>query len=158
MKPNIGIDSANLKNSSKVLSKILADLMVIYVKTLNYHWNVRGHHFGALHAFFKGHYEKYAEMIDEVAERIRTLGEDAPGSMKAFLQEASLKEHEGGVPKEKEMLEHLLNDQEHMICSLRKEVDETAESCHDMGTSDFLTQLLSTFEQTAWMTRAHLES
>ena len=157
MEPRIGIENSDIKKSASLLSNILADEVVLYIKTLNYHWNVRGHHFGPLHKLFKKQYEKLSELIDEIAERIRTLGQDAPGSMKEFLELTSLSEHLGVPPKEKEMLKNLLHDQEKIITCLRKAVDKTAEEYHDMGTSDFLTGLLTSHEQVAWMTRMHLE-
>ena len=95
MEPRIGIENSDLKKSASLLSNILADEVVLYIKTLNYHWNVRGHHFGPLHKLFKKQYEKLSELIDEIAERIRTLGQDAPGSMKEFLELTSLSEHLG---------------------------------------------------------------
>ncbi|MCH9632196.1 MAG: DNA protection during starvation protein 2 [Chlamydiae bacterium] len=157
MEPKIGIEKDSLKKSSDLLNRILADEMVLYVKTLNYHWNVRGHHFGPLHKLFKDQYEKLALWVDEIAERVRILGQDAPGTMKEFLELTHLEEHKGATPSEKEMLKSLLDDQEKIIVNLRKGVDLTGEEFHDMGTSDFLTQLMSDHEQIAWMTRAHLE-
>ncbi len=157
MEPKIGIEKDNLLKSSSLLRKVLADEMVLYVKTLNYHWNVRGHHFGPLHKLFKKQYEKLAEWVDEIAERVRVLGQDAPGTMKEFLELTDLDEHKGPRPSEKDMIKNLLNDQEKIIVNLRKAVDITGEELRDMGTSDFLTQLMSNHEQIAWMTRAHLE-
>lgn len=157
MEPKIGIESSKQKESAKMLSKLLADEMILYVKTLNYHWNVRGLHFGSLHKLFKKQYEKLSAWIDEIAERIRTIGGDAPGTMSEFIKMSSLKEHPGERPSEKEMLKNLLDDQESLICSFRKGVDASQEEFHDVGTSDFLTSLLEGHEQIAWMTRAHLE-
>ena len=157
MEPKIGIEKGNLLKSSDLLRKVLADEMVLYVKTLNYHWNVRGHHFGPLHQLFKDQYEKLALWVDEIAERIRILGQDSPGTMKEFLELTDLEEHKGALPNEKEMLKNLLYDQEKIIVNLRRGIDVTGEELGDMGTSDFLTQLMSNHEQVAWMTRAHLE-
>ncbi len=157
MEPKIGIEKNNEKQSAKMLSVLLADEMVLYVKTLNFHWNVRGVHFGALHLLFKNQYEKLEEFIDAIAERVRTIGSDAPGTMHEFLELSTLKEHPKKRPNEKEMLTELLSDQESVIRSLRKGIDLSVEEYKDVGTSDFLTQLLSSHEQIAWMTRAHLE-
>lgn len=157
MEPKIGIETNHQHGSVKMLSKHLADEMILYIKTLNYHWNVRGVHFGPLHKLFKKQYEKLSSWIDEIAERIRTVGGDAPGTMKEFIEIAGLKEHPGVRPTEKEMLKNLLDDQEAIIRSFRKGIDISQDEFHDAGTSDFLTALLEGHEQMAWMTRAHLE-
>lgn len=157
MEPKIGLEKDHQRKSAKMLSKLLADEMILYVKTLNYHWNVRGVHFGPLHKLFKKQYEKFSEWIDEIAERIRTIGADAPGTMKEFIEISQLKENPTERPTDKEMLKNLLDDQETVIRFLRKGVDLSAEEYHDVGTSDFLTSLLEGHEQMAWMTRSHLE-
>lgn len=157
MEPKIGIETNHQHECVKMLSQALADEMILYVKTLNYHWNVRGLHFGPLHKLFKKQYEKLSSWIDEIAERIRTLGGDAPGTMQEFIKISKLKEHPGVRPTEKEMLKNLLDDQEAIIRSFRKGIDMAQDKFHDVGTSDFLTSLLEGHEQIAWMTRAHLE-
>lgn len=157
MDPKIGIEQTGIKHSVKLLKKILADQMVIYIKTLNFHWNVRGVHFNSLHKLFEGHYTQYAEWVDMVAEHIRILGHDAPGSMKEFIELSDLKEYHGTRLSDKEMLQNLLTDQESIIRSLRDGVDIAMDQDHDVGTSDFFTELLREYEKIAWMTRAHLE-
>lgn len=158
MKLNIGLKEHEHEQSAQKLKTILADQMVLYVKTLNFHWNVKGENFGPLHQFFQQHYEQYANFLDEIAERIQILGHAAPGSMGQLLKLATLKEHEAQTPSAKEMLKILLQDQQHYISLLREAVDYTMDECHDAGTSDFLTSLLASIEKIAWMTRSHLES
>lgn len=157
MEPKIGIDAEMMAKSAQLLGHILADEMVLYIKTLNYHWNIRGLHFGSLHLFLEKQYEQLSGWVDEIAERIRFLGHNAPGTMQEFLALTQLKEEPKERPIEKEMIKHLLLDQEKIIVHLRKGIDLTAEKYHDTGTSDFLTSLLREHEKMAWMTRAHLE-
>jgi starvation-inducible DNA-binding protein len=158
MEAKLGIDKENIKGSTKLLSVLLADETVLYIKALNFHWNVRGFHFGSLHKLFKKQYEGLAEWIDMIAERIRMLGEYAPGSMKEFLELTRLDEHKGGCTTEKGMLSSLLADHEAIIRLLRVDIEVAADRYKDIGTSDYFTELLRNHEQMAWILRVHLES
>ena len=89
---NLGLSQKALKAEVVLLNAILSDETVLYIKTLNYHWNVEGPHFGELHKFFAAQYEEVADIMDAVAERARALGGNACGSMKEFLSLARLKE------------------------------------------------------------------
>lgn len=156
MKPNIGLSTKARDAVIETLSVLLADEHVIYVKSRNFHWNVTGPHFGPLHALFESHYTALAETIDEIAERIRSLGGTAPGSMAAFLKTARLSEDTGKPPKDSEMIGRLLADHEAVIRSLREAI-AIASKHEDEGTADFLTGLLEAHEKTAWMLRSHLD-
>ena len=98
MKPNIGISEKNLEGVIKILSTLLADEYVLYTKARNYHWNVVGMQFNELHKFFQSLYEELNEYVDDVAERIRTLGGNAVATLKEFLELTRLKEHPGEYP------------------------------------------------------------
>jgi ABC-type Fe3+ transport system substrate-binding protein len=71
---NIGISEENRKQIASGLSKLLADTYTLYLKTHNYHWNVTGPHFQTLHVMFEGQYNELALAVDQIAERIRSLG------------------------------------------------------------------------------------
>lgn len=155
MKPNLGLSAKARESVIDALAVVLADEHVLYVKTRNFHWNVTGPHFGALHAFFETQYDSLSETIDEVAERIRALGGTAPGSMAAFLKLARLSEDTGKPPKDLEMIASLLADHESIARELRGAIDLAGKN-EDEGTADFLTGLLEAHEKSAWMLRAHL--
>lgn len=156
MNTNIGLTSDQRKGVGGILSALLADQHVLYVKTRNYHWNVTGPHFHDLHTFLEAQYDQLAESIDEVAERIRSLGGVAPGAMADFLKLARLKESVGSPPDWRTMLGNLLADHEATIRQLRGDVERCAAEFGDAGTQDFLTGLMESHEKTAWMLRAHL--
>ena len=103
---NIGIESTHRQNVAKQLSKFLADTYALYLKTQNFHWNVTGPHFDSMHAMFAGQYEDLANAVDEIAERIRILGERAPGSFAEFSQLTDIKEQT--AERAEEMLKQLL--------------------------------------------------
>jgi starvation-inducible DNA-binding protein len=155
MKPNIGISDKNLGHITDILTNVLADAMILYVKTRKFHWNVSGESFMELHKLFEKQYDDLAESIDEIAERINKLGGKTIGTMQEFLESATLKETPSKYPGSKEMIRELLKDHETVIQLLRKAVDECADKYKDAGTADFLTGLLEQHETIAWTLRRY---
>jgi len=153
---NIGMPKKDRDSVAEILSTLLADQHTMYIKLRNYHWNVEGMHFQALHDMFQEQYEQLEKFIDDTAERIRALGHYSPGSMEEFRKMARLQETSNLGGDAKKMLENLLADHEMIIQTLRVDVDETADKFHDMGNSDFLTALMEEHEKMAWMLRSHL--
>ncbi len=142
--------------SVNVLKELLANAYVLSVKIQNFHWNVEDVRFHMLHDFFSEQYSSLIEEIDKIAERIRMLGEYAPGSMAASLDIAILKEatssHNG-----KEMLRQLTEDHSAIIDILRKSIELVAKT-QDQGTLDFLIGCLQQHEKMAWMANSHLKT
>src|SRR5947199_4528758 len=101
---NIGISRDNQQAVASILNALLADEYMLYTKTRNYHWNVVGPQFNDLHKFFEGQYGELNEVIDDVAERARTLGGAAMATLTEFRDSARLKEHPGQYPAAEEML------------------------------------------------------
>lgn len=153
---HIGLDAKTRGQAVKLLSAILADQHVLYAKTRNFHWNLTGHRFHTLHAFFETQYEALAEAIDKTAERIRMLGSASPGSMKEFLALATLQETPGALVNGDHAIAALRDDHEASARELRKAVDLLDEA-GDAGTADFLTGLLQSHEEAAWMLRSFLD-
>ena len=156
MTPDIGITSKHLHKSITILSPILADEMVLYVKTRTFHWNVSGESFMELHKLFEGQYAELEETIDSVAERISKLGGRTIGTMKEFSDLTRLKEMPDVYPVQKEMIKELLGDHETVIIQLRKDIEACNEKDKDAGTADFLTGLMEQHETTAWKLRRYL--
>lgn len=156
-KLEIGINEVNRESVAFLLNKLLADEHVLYIKTRNYHWNVRGMHFQSLHKLFEAQYEDLADMIDDIAERVRALGHYAVAAMKDYVQLARLLETNHIDGSAELMLKNLVTDHETVIRILRENLIEDAEKYHDLGTSDFITGLMEKHEKMAWMIRAYLE-
>ena len=95
---NIGISESNRDSIVKILNAVLSDEYVLYTKTRNYHWNVVGPQFNDLHKFFEGQFEALNEIVDDVAERARSLGGKAYGTLAEFSQHTRLKEQPGKQP------------------------------------------------------------
>lgn len=155
-KPEIGILERDLQAVAAILRTLLADEFVLYVKTRNFHWNVVGPQFSEYHALFQRQYEALDEIVDDLAERIRTLGQVSPASLREFSAEARLKDVPGQTIPAESMLELLLEDHESLIRALRKDLQICVDRYHDAGTSDFLTGLMEKHEKTAWMLRSFL--
>ena len=156
MKPNIGIKDAQRAGVVEILDTLLADEYLLYTKTRNYHWNVEGLQFNDLHKFFEAQYEALDEFIDEVAERARSLGGRALGTLAEFSQRTRLKEEPKKTPDAKQMLANLLADHESVIRELRADLQTALDKYGDAGTSDFLTGLMEKHEKMAWMLRSYL--
>ena len=155
MKPNIGIEENDRIKVAEGLSVLLADSYTLYLKTQNYHWNVTGPMFQTLHSMFETQYTDLAAAVDQIAERIRSLGERAPGSYGEFGKLSSIKE-ETGTPSAREMISNLVIGNETIVSSARK-IFPVAEKASDESTCDLLTQRMQTHEKTAWMLRSMLE-
>lgn len=151
----IGIKKEDLEKNAQILNSILADEFLLYVKTRNFHWNVKGPQFMGMHKFFESQYNEIEEVIDEVAERVRTLGMRPYSSMKEFLDNSKLKENIEEKDKNS-MVKELLNDYETIIRELRNSIEEVSET-KDHGTEGFIANLIEKHEKTAWMLRSSLE-
>lgn len=157
MKPNLGISAKNLDSVNEVLNKVLADGNVLYIKLRKFHWNLSGDNFMELHLLFEDQYTAVAEAIDEVAERISTLGGVAIGTTSEFAKMSQLKENPGKLPSNQEMLKELVADHESIVKSLRKNLDTVEEKFGDAGTSDFLNGLMQQHEKMAWKLRKYFK-
>lgn len=156
MEPNIGISKENLKQVAHALNAILADEYLLYTKTRNAHWNVEGPDFHSKHLFFESQYQQLDEIMDSVAERIRSLGHYAPATLKGFLSLTHLSETLHNVNDSIGFIKELLNDHESLIIHLRENINVFANDYKDAGTSDYITGLMETHEKMAWMLRSHL--
>ncbi|RMG50902.1 MAG: DNA starvation/stationary phase protection protein [Acidobacteria bacterium] len=157
MAANIGLTDEQRQGVIQILNTLLADEYVLYTKTRNAHWNVVGPHFSQLHSFFEEQYQQLEQIIDDVAERVRSLDGRAWGTLREFVEQTRLRENPGSYPGAREMLADLLADHETIIRHLREDLETCEKEYHDMGTNDFLTGLMETHEKMAWMLRAHLE-
>ena len=106
---DIGIPEKKRLKIADGLSGLLADTYTLYLKTHNFHWNVTGPMFNTLHTMFETEYNELALAVDQIAERIRSLGVYAPGSYKQFLTLTSLEE-ETDVPSAEDMVLQLVKD------------------------------------------------
>ena len=95
MDVDIGIEDAAREEIAGKLELLLADTYTLYLKSQNYHWNVTGPMFRTLHLMFEEHYIELRDAVDEVAERIRSLGYVSPGSYQQFAALTQIPEGSG---------------------------------------------------------------
>ena len=155
---DIGISGKDRKHIAKELSKVLADSFTLYLKTHNFHWNVTGPMFNSLHVMFETQYTEQWGALDEIAERIRALGFNAPGSYGEFTRLSSIAEEAGATDTAdwREMVRQLVAGNEAVCRTARKALD-VADDADDEPTEDLLTQRLQTHEKYAWMLRSLLQ-
>ncbi len=151
---DIGISESDRLAIASELERVLADTYTLYLKTHNYHWNVTGPMFNTLHLMFEDQYNELWMAVDLIAERIRSLGEFAPGSSARFAELTSIAEA-GSVPTAEEMLADLVAGHE-AVARTSRIAFTAAETASDQPTADLLTQRLQIHEKTAWMLRSML--
>lgn len=147
-----GMSKAEQDQIVDALSRVLADTYTLYLKTHNFHWNVRGPMFMTLHTLFETHYNELALAVDEIAERIRSLGHLAPGSYAKFAELTVIKEASENT-KAADMIESLKQDHETLARRLR-EFFPRVEDANDQVSADLFTRRMEVHEKTAWMLRS----
>jgi starvation-inducible DNA-binding protein len=153
---DIGISAGERQKIAQGLSHLLADTYTLYLKTHNFHWNVKGPMFQTLHLMFEAQYNELALAVDLIAERIRALGFPAPGTYSEYAKLSSIAETPG-VPEATEMIRLLVEGQEAVVRTARALMPQ-ADAAGDEPSADLLTQRMQVHEKTAWMLRSLLET
>ena len=141
-----------LQNS---LEKLLADSYTLYLKTQNFHWNVKGSNFHMYHAMFMVFYTDLSTAVDLLAERLRALGHRAPGSYAEFDKLTSIKENTKDLSA-MQMVKELLKDNE-MLAKDADRLRKAAEANDDQGTADIAIGRLQIHQKNAWMLKSSLD-
>ncbi len=152
---NIGIDADSRKSMAEYLSTVLADSYLLLLKTHYYHWNVTGEHFQSLHTMFETQYNELFAAVDEVAERIRSLGFIAPGTYHEYAELSTIAEDKSLPDSWKDMVNNLVEAHEAIARKLHEGIAIAGEAGDDT-TTDLLTGRLAAHEKTAWMLRSLL--
>lgn len=142
------------KSVIEELKKVLANSYLLYLKTQNYHWNVTGPQFNGLHKMFEEQYDDLAEAIDEIAERIRILGEKAPGTFSAYKKLAVIEDGDEDLSS-KDMIKQLADDQKKIGEVIDKAL-KAAEKAGDNVTLDLMSERLAVHQKNAWMLKSSM--
>ena len=154
---DIGLSDGERRKVADGLSRFLADAYTLYLKTHNFHWNVTGPMFNTLHTMFEAQYNEQWTALDEIAERIRALGFNAPGSYTEFARLSSIAEEPlGDTGDWREMVRQLTVGNE-AVCRTARKVLQGADKAGDDPSVDLLTQRLQMHEKYAWMLRSLLQ-
>lgn len=151
---NIGLTEKARQQISDGLLKLLAETYALYLKTQNFHWNVKCTEFFSLHLLFEKQYEEMSGATDEIAERVRALGFFVDASFSSFSELCGIPE-EKKVLTSKEMLKHLIDGHETLIRDTRH-LALVCEKEKDHGTIDLLGRRLIAHEKFVWMLRESL--
>lgn len=136
------------------LSQTLAEEYLLMLKTQNFHWNVQGPLFYSLHMLFEQHYTFLATQVDEVAERIRALGERAPGSYREFIKLSKVEEAPDDRLSASRMIDILTADHESIVKRLT-DFRAQAEEVDDNTTVSIYDGLINFHQKAAWMISSH---
>ena len=152
---DIGLEIKDSKVLAKKLNELLANYEIYYQNLRNFHWNVTGPNFFELHAKFEELYNAANLGIDEVAERILTLGIRPLSSFEEYINHAAIKEAKE-MHEAKEMVE-IVRDNLNTLLSLEREVLEIAAEQNDEGTVSMMSEYITGKEKVVWMLSAYLK-
>ena len=152
---NIGISDKDREQIAKQLMRLQADTYTLYLQTHNFHWNVSGELFRELHLMFEEQYNELSLAVDEIAERIRTLGFHAPGTCQSFASLSAIDEVEG-VPEAKQMIS-ILNRSHETIVNTCRQTLIVAQQAQDESSIALISDRMRVHEKTAWMLRTLLD-
>ena len=138
----------------KELNTQVSSWSVMYTKLHNYHWYVKGHQFFTLHVKFEELYDEATAHMDEIAERILTLGGDPVATLKEHLEQSVVKEAVGNEKADK-MVATIVDDFDNIMKSLEKGMKEAAKDGDGM-TEDLLNAIYQSIEKHQWMLNAFL--
>lgn len=141
-----------LKIVGASLNELLADYHLYYQKLRNFHWNIRGRNFFELHEKFEELYSDARTKIDEIAERVLTLGYRPLSNLSDYLRRASIGESKSNL-SDSEMVNDLLEAHQILIQRMY-ETTEKAEDAGDEGTIDLISGYIRELEKTSWMLAA----
>lgn len=151
----IGLETNESKGLSEKLNSLLANYQVFYMNARGFHWNITGEKFFELHAKFEELYNDLVMKVDEVAERILTLGHTPLHTFSDYTSLTTVKEAKN-VSNGKEAMQSIL-DSFRTLIALQREIAETADETGDEGTSALMSDYIREQEKTVWMYSAYLK-
>lgn len=145
----LNLNKARVANVVTALQNLLADFQIYYTNLRGFHWEIKGRGFFVLHEKFESMYDDTATKVDEIAERILTLGGTPENKYSGYLKVARIPEV-SGVTSSHEAVDNILNTYKHFIAEERKLID-LANEANDAVTADMLTGYLKEQEKMIWM-------
>ena len=150
----IGLDKDKSKVLSADLNDLLANYSLFYQNMRGYHWNIQGEKFFELHLKFEELYNDLFAKIDEVAERILTLGHTPNHQFSAYQKVSAIKESTE-VNNGRKAVQNILDSFEVIIAKQRKILNDSGEM-DDEGTNALMSDYISQQEKLVWMYSAYL--
>lgn len=146
-----------MKYLTTALNELLASEYALFTKTLKYHWSVTGPRFQQIHEFLETHYRDLLEMMDDIAERVRVIGDHPIATLAEAKFESEVSESPGVIPSADQMLLNLYNDHVFVQDNIRTTLETERGLKKDPGTEDFLISILKKHEFIAWTLKSHLQ-
>lgn len=132
-----------------ILSNLLSDTYILFLKTQNVHWNVQGDKFREIHLMTEGHAAELLNAIDIIAERIRMIGAMSPASFEEFTNFASISDKLKAKTQD-DMIKELMADHDTIANNLTCCIDSMKDS-KDFATMELLSNRLMYHQKTVWM-------
>ena len=155
-KTYLGLEPESLAQVAPALMTVLANTVYMHSLYKNYHWHVAGSDFYQYHKLFDKHAAQQLELVDTIAERLRTIGGHADAMPADVVRLTTLKTLDGVGHKPEDMVACLLHCHEQYITQLRSAI-EAADDADDEGTEDMLVgEVLRTHELQVWFLRSSL--
>ena len=149
----ISLKEKQVKPIVDQLNDLLANYHIHYQKLRGCHWNVKGSHFFTLHVKFEELYGNAQLTIDELAERILTLGKAPHSTFAEYLKVSSIKEINTVGMKDTDMVLSIMDDFSNLI-EMEREIMATTADAGDDGTNDLINKFMQFKEKNNWMLRA----
>ena len=150
----IGLDNKISAKLAEQLNSLLANYQMFYINARGYHWNIKGDKFFELHLKFEELYNSLQMKVDDIAERILTLGYTPMHSYNAYLKEAEIKETLN-VSDGKKAVKHIL-DSYATILPLQREILNISAEANDEGTNALMSTYIQEQEKLVWMYSSYL--
>ena len=149
----ISLNEKEVKPVVDLLNDYLANYHIHYQKLRGCHWNIKGQNFFTLHVKFEELYTNAQLTIDEIAERVLTLGKPPHSRFADYIQESKIKEIDTIGMKDLDMVDAILDDMSTLIEIEREILDATA-SAGDDGSNDMVNRFMQFKEKNTWMLRS----
>ena len=155
-KTKIDIAEKTRRNVILILNDRLADAIDLQSQVKQAHWNVKGPHFIALHELFDKISDAVLDQIDEVAERVTSLGGTAEGTVAVAAKRSKLKNYPLSITAGRDHLFYLSTQVSVFCKAVRGAIDATAE-LGDADTADLFTGISRELDKYLWFLEAHLQ-
>lgn len=155
-KTRIQIAAAIRTQVSAVLADRLADAIDLSLQLKQAHWNVKGPHFIALHQLFDGAHAVVAGQVDELAERLASIGGTADGTLQAVSRRSSLPAYPLQITAGDMHLDAVATALAHFGGLTRAAID-TCDAAGDKVTADLFNAITAAIDQQLWFVEAHLQ-
>lgn len=151
------VTNENIYHICERLNELLVNEFALFTKTLNFHWNITGGRFLSIHRLLEENYQTLLQVMDDVAERVRILGETPIDTLEKFSRANELKEVSGRELGIDEMLGSLFEDHLKVQDNIKTILNDETLLKNDHGTEDFLVSVLRKHEMISWTLKSHLD-